>query len=96
MTDQQERKFMLTMERLAKSMERVADALAAPAEPLIAELGSFAAPAILSWEDAVRVLKDTCKEAPDCDRSCPMYEWCQANIVDEPAPCNWDDPEAVE
>ena len=96
MTDQQERKFMLAMERMAKSMERVADALETPAEPLIAELGSFAAPAILSWEDAVRVLKDTCKEAPKCGPDCPMQEWCEKNLPDVPAPAEWTDPGAGE
>lgn len=92
MTDQQERKFMLTMERLAKAVERVADALEAPGEPMIAELGSFAAPAILSWQDAVYVLRDTCKEAPECGPECPMYEWCEASIPDNYPPYNWKDP----
>ena len=97
MTDQQERKIMLTMERMAKSMERIADVLETPAEPLIAELGSFASSAVLSWQDAVRVLKDTCIEAPECGPGCIMYEWCQNNIPEtETAPSGWFVPGAGE
>lgn len=92
MTEQQEHKFMQAMERMAKAMERIADGLETPAEPLIAERASFVG---LPWEVAVCVIRDTCKEAPECGPGCVMYEWCQANIPDGPAPYDWKDPPGV-
>lgn len=97
MNTQQEHKLLRSIEDIAKAVKRIADVVETPAEPLIAELDSFAAPMVLSWQDAVRVLKDTCKEAEDCDRGCPMYKWCQANyILSAAAPMEWTDPGAGE
>ena len=92
MTDQQERKFMKAMDRMAKAMERVADALETPMVGLPVE-GAVELQAVgITWEDAVCVIRDACKEAPECGPDCVMYEWCQANIPDGPAPYEWEDP----
>lgn len=96
MTDPHVLAILVNLESMAKSMERIADVLETPAEPLIAELGSFSASAVLSWQDAARVLKDTCIEAAECGPGCIMYEWCQANLPGAPAPHNWTDPGAGE
>ena len=92
MTEQQERKIMKFLERMAKSMERVADALETPTV-VLQEEGAVELKAVgITWEDAVCVIRDTCKEAPECGPGCVMYEWCQANIPDGPAPFEWEDP----
>lgn len=110
MTGNQEHKLLKSLEDMAKSvgravagidtlvkvLERVADGIDKPGEPLIAELDSFAAPMVLSWQDAVRVLKDTCIEAPECGPDCIMWDWCKENIPPFFAPHGWTDPGASE
>lgn len=44
----------------------------------------------ITWEEAVEVLRETCRQAADCDNSCPMYRWCKDNLQ-EPAPAHWSD-----
>ena len=44
----------------------------------------------ITWQEAVEVLRETCRQAVDCDSSCPMYRWCKDNIM-EPAPAHWRD-----
>lgn len=44
----------------------------------------------ITWEEAVEVLRETCRQATDCDNSCPMYRWCKDNLQ-EPAPAHWSD-----
>ena len=92
MTEQQERKFMKALERMAKAMERVADVLETPMVGLPVEGAAELQAVEITWEDAVYVLRETCKAAPECGPGCLMYEWCQANIPDGPAPYDWKDP----
>ena len=48
----------------------------------------------VTWQEAVEVIKETCRDAVACDKSCPAYEWCQKNIPDSaPPPETWSDPE---
>lgn len=86
--------LVMAVVQVAKSLERIADALEAPAEIVMEE----AAPrplTLLTWEDAVRVLRHTCIEAPECGPGCPMYEWCQASLPDKRvAPTYWAEPGA--
>ena len=87
-----ESKLLKTVEDLAQSVKKIAKVLETPAEPLVVEPGAFATAPVLSWEDAVRVLKDTCVEASMCGPGCMMYGWCQVNLPDDLAPHSWTDP----
>lgn len=82
-----ESKQLATMRRLAKAVERVADALESP--QLMDGLGEIVQG--LTWQDAVLVLSETCKGAESCEEgACPMYEWCQEALGrSAPAPANW-------
>lgn len=81
-----ESKQLATMRRLAKAVERIADAL--EGQPVMAELGEIVQG--ITWQDAVLVLSETCKGAEDCEAgACPMYEWCQENLTNAQAPAKW-------
>lgn len=58
---------------------------------LYAELVKPDEPTEESWEDAVRVIMNTCA-GHDCD-DCPMCDWCAINLKD--APSVWSTPEEV-
>lgn len=75
MTEQQERKFMKALERMAKAMERVADVLETPMVGLPVEDAVELQAVEITWEDAVCVIRGTCQEAPECGPGCVMYEW---------------------
>lgn len=47
----------------------------------------------ITWEEAVEVLRDECRDAVGCDNRCPMHDWCQRNNPDGPPPFEWSDPE---
>ena len=42
----------------------------------------------MHWQEAARVLTDTCTGAQDCSESCPMYDWCEANLPGNALPPN--------
>lgn len=74
--------------RQAKALERIADAL--EREPAVAELGEIEMAGVITWQDAVRVMKHTCIEAIECGPDCPMNTWCQTYIKDAHAPAKWE------
>lgn len=88
------RKLTQAIEKVSKAVERLAAAKEALAEPVTAE----AAPTLtlLTWEDAVRILRYTCVEAPECGPGCPMYGWCWSNLPPRNAPEYWTEPGAGE
>lgn len=89
MNERQEHKLLKTMERLATSMERVADVLETPMVGLPVEGAVELQTVGITWEDAVRVLRETCVAAPACGPGCVMYEWCHETLRGAPAPCEW-------
>ena len=51
----------------------------------------------MHWQEAARVLTDTCTGAEECSESCPMYDWCEANLPGNALPPNeWVTPLAGE
>ncbi len=83
-----ERNSLAVARRQAKALERIADAL--EREPEVAELGEIEMAGVITWQDAVRVMKHTCIEADECGPGCPMNTWCQTFIKDGHAPAKWD------
>lgn len=49
----------------------------------------------ITWQEAARVLKETCVNAPECGPGCPMYDWCQQHIT-QVAPSEWKGLEGLE
>lgn len=47
----------------------------------------------LTWQDAVEKLQETCGTAAACDKTCPMFDWCQLNLPKHGVPANWSDPQ---
>lgn len=47
----------------------------------------------VTWQEAVEVLRNACASVAECGPSCPMYAWCQDNLVKTEAPIHWDLPE---
>lgn len=49
----------------------------------------------VNWQEAVEVLRETCRTAEDCGKDgCPMFDWCQKSIPGNNCPpCGWGDPE---
>lgn len=89
-----EKMQLAVLRRQASALERIATALEKQGEPLtvLAEDGQA-----VTWQDAVRVLMDTCKNAEDCGRlGCPMYEWCNAVLPENFPPSNWKEPEGAQ
>lgn len=80
--------------RQAKALERIADAL--EREPDVAELGEIEMAGVITWQDAVRVMKHTCIEAIECGPDCPMNTWCQTFNKEGSAPAKWDPIESNE
>lgn len=50
----------------------------------------------VTWQEAVGVLRDECRDAAGCDNRCPMHDWCQRNNPDGPPPSEWSDPAMAE
>ena len=51
-------------------------------------------PQAITWQEAAKVLHDTCDEAEVCKKLlCPMFDWCEENL--KTAPNVWDTPEGV-
>lgn len=93
-----ERKSLAVARRQAKALERIADAL--EREPEAVELGEIDVAGVITWQDAIRVMKATCIEADECGPGCPMNEWCQTFNKEGSAPAKWEpienDEEATE
>ena len=53
---------------------------------------------LITWQEAVNVLRETCETAKDCDKDgCPVFAWCQRNLDENSnPPASWDDPEELE
>lgn len=85
-----ETKLLSAAEKLTRAVNaltrEIKEAKAAPPAP---------APARMTWQEAVRVLKQTCFNASDCT-VCPARAWCDAVIDDEEnTPIEWPDPDEV-
>lgn len=74
--------------RQAKALERIADAL--EREPVMVEPEEIELEGVITWQDAVRVMKHTCIEAIECGPDCPMNAWCQIFNKEGSAPAKWD------
>ena len=63
------------------------------------ELNPAPEPESLPWEEAVKVLRETCREATSCDEDeCPAAKWCYKHLPEEkPAdtPAEWRLPDEV-
>lgn len=47
----------------------------------------------VTWQESVEVLRNACASCAECGPSCPMYAWCQDNLVKTEAPIHWSLPE---
>lgn len=92
-----ETKSLAVGRRQAKALERIADA--------IIESGAFARmlseqekvpveeielAGVITWQDAVHVMRTTCIEADECGPGCPMNAWCQTFNKEGSAPAKWE------
>lgn len=80
--------------RQATALERIASAL--EREPQMVPLGEIEAAGVITWQDAVRVLRDTCMGAVECGPDCPMDGWCQTYNKEGSAPAKWEPVENEE
>ena len=47
----------------------------------------------VTWQEAVEVLRETCRTAEDCTKDgCPAFDWCQKNVKDDAPFINWSEP----
>ncbi len=86
-----EKMQLAVLRRQASALERIATALEKQGEPLtvLAEDGQ-----VVTWQDAVRVIMDTCKNAEECSEGgCPMAAWCEGVLPVDCAPAEWLVPE---
>lgn len=47
----------------------------------------------VTWQEAVWVLRNACASVAECGPACPMFAWCQDNLVKTEAPIYWSLPE---
>ena len=85
-----ERKSLAVGRRQAKALERIASALerARTPEPLPVE--EIELEGVITWQDAVQVMRSTCIEADECGPGCPMNAWCQTFNKEGSAPAKWE------
>lgn len=86
-----EKMQLAVLRRQASALERIATALEKQGEPLtvLEEDGQG-----VTWQDAVRVLMDTCKNAKECgEGGCPMAAWCDGVLPMDCVPADWLVPE---
>lgn len=88
-----ERKQLAVMRRQAKALERIADAVEREMEPVLLAEGVEAE--AVTWQDAVRIMRDTCAEAEDCSDACEMFGWCSTFNKDGSAPAKWEPVEVM-
>lgn len=81
-----EKKSLEAARRQARALERIASVLERDQLPL----GEIDVAGIITWQDAIRVLKTTCAEADECGPGCPMNEWCQTFNKEGSAPAKWE------
>jgi hypothetical protein len=74
--------------RQAKALERIADALAR--EPEMEPVEEIELEGVITWQDAIHVMKHTCIEADECGPGCPMNAWCQTFNKEGSAPAKWE------
>lgn len=83
-----ETKHLAVARRQAKALERIASAL--EREPETTLLGEIDVAGVITWQDALRVMKTTCVEADECGPGCPMNTWCQTFNKEGSAPAKWE------
>lgn len=83
-----ERKSLAVGRRQAKALERIADAL--ERQPVAVEPEEIDLSGVITWQDAIRVMRSTCIEADECGPDCPMNTWCQRFNKDGSAPAKWE------
>ena len=83
-----EEKSLAVAKRQAKALERIADAL--EGKPKAVEPEEIDLSGVITWKDAIHVMRTTCVEADECGPGCPMYEWCQTMNKDGSAPSKWE------
>lgn len=60
---------------------------------LVAELAELREAEPVTWQEAVEVLRETCRTAEDCGKDgCPMFDWCQKNVKEDAPFINWSEP----
>lgn len=60
---------------------------------LAADLAELREAEPVTWQEAVDVLRETCREAEDCTKDgCPAFDWCQKNVKDDAPFINWSEP----
>lgn len=74
--------------RQAKALERIASAL--ERQPEMEPVEEIDLAGVITWQDAIRVMKTTCIEADECGPGCPMNEWCQTFNKEGSAPAKWE------
>lgn len=84
-----EKKSLETARRQARALERIASALerAVPETPPVEEIDLSG---VITWQDAIQIMKHTCIEADECGPGCPMNEWCQTFNKEGSAPAKWE------
>lgn len=91
--DEHKSKQLAVMRRQAKALERIADAL--EREPETVLLGEAELAEAVTWQDAVRILHETCAEADECGPSCEMFGWCSTFNKEGSAPAKWEPVEVA-
>lgn len=72
--------------------ERQTELLALPTDLANAEANDRAA---ITWQEAVRTLRNICDGMAGCDccpGRCPMYRYCERYLQGGGAPCSWEVP----
>ena len=60
---------------------------------LAADLAELREAEPITWQEAVEVLRETCRTAEDCTKDgCPAFDWCQKNVKDDAPFINWSEP----
>lgn len=91
--DEYKTKQLGIMRRQAKALERIADAM--EREPETELLGEIEMAEAVTWQDAVRIMRDTCAGAEDCSDACEMFGWCSTFNKDGSAPAKWEPVEVM-
>lgn len=83
-----ESKSLAVMRRQAKALERIADAL----ERVVGQqpIEGVELEGVVTWQDAVNVMKATCRGADECGPGCPANEWCRTYNKGGSVPAKWE------
>ena len=85
-----ERKSLAVGRRQAKALERIADALERAQQPEMEPVEEIDLSGIVTWQDAIHIMRSTCIEADECGPGCPMNTWCQSFNKEGSAPAKWE------